>query len=38
MADSLQSYVQGIRRQCEHVHTALYQTYITYQFESTIAS
>ena len=38
MADSLQSYVQGIRRQCDHVHTALYQTYITYQFESTIAS
>ena len=31
MADSLQSYVQGIRRQCEHVHTALYQTYISYR-------
>lgn len=38
MADSLQSYVQGIRRQCEHVHTALYQTYITYQADAAIAS
>ena len=34
MADSLQSYVQGIRRQCEHVHTALYQTYISYATEN----
>jgi uncharacterized alpha-E superfamily protein len=34
MADSLQSYVQGIHRQCEHVHTALYQTYISYATES----
>ena len=34
MADSLRSYVQGIHRQCEHVHTALYQTYISYATET----
>jgi uncharacterized alpha-E superfamily protein len=38
MAESLQSYVQGIRRQCEQVHTALYQTYISYATESAFAS
>jgi uncharacterized alpha-E superfamily protein len=38
MADSLQSYVQGIRRQCEHVHTALYQTYISYAAENAFTS
>lgn len=38
LADSLQSYVQGIRRQCEQVHAALYQTYISYPAESAIAS
>jgi uncharacterized alpha-E superfamily protein len=38
MADSLQSYVQGIRVQCEQVHTALYDTYISYQTEAAIAS
>jgi uncharacterized alpha-E superfamily protein len=37
MADSLQSYAQGIRKQCEQVHTSLYQTYITYSAESAIA-
>jgi uncharacterized alpha-E superfamily protein len=37
MADSLESYVVGIRRQCEQVHTALYQTYISYPIESAIA-
>jgi uncharacterized alpha-E superfamily protein len=37
MADSLRSYVQGIHRQCEQVHTALYQTYISYQTEAAIA-
>src|SRR5262245_47843879 len=36
MADSLQSYVQGIRRQCEQVHTALYLTYINYPAEAAI--
>jgi uncharacterized alpha-E superfamily protein len=34
MADSLQSYVEGIHRQCEDVHTALYQTYISYATET----
>ena len=38
LADSLQSYVQGVRRQCEQVHTALYQSYIAYSTESAIAS
>ena len=38
MADSLQSYVQGIHRQCQHVHTALYQTYISYATESAFTS
>ncbi len=38
MADSLQSYVQGIHRQCQHVHTALYQTYISYATETAFTS
>ena len=38
MADSLQSYVQGIHRQCEHVHTALYQTYISYAADTALSS
>ena len=38
MADSLQSYVQGIHRQCEHVHTALYQTYISYATDTALSS
>ena len=38
MADSLQSYVVGIKRQCEQVHTALYQTYISYPIESAIGT
>jgi len=38
IAESLQSYLQGIRRQCEQVHGALYQTYINYELESAIAS
>lgn len=38
MAESLQSYVQGIRQQCGQVHIALYQTYINYETESAIAS
>jgi uncharacterized alpha-E superfamily protein len=38
MADSLQSYVQGIRGQCEQVHTALYQTYINYELDSAMTT
>ena len=38
MADSLVNYVQGVRKQCEQVHGALYQTYITYSVASAIAS
>jgi uncharacterized alpha-E superfamily protein len=37
MADSLQSYVRGIRKHCDLVHTALYQTYINYLTETAIA-
>ena len=37
MADSLQGYVQGIRKQCDLVHGALYQTYISYLTETAIA-
>ena len=38
IADSLESYVLGIRRQCDQVHTALYQTYISYSIESAIGT
>ena len=38
MADSLQSYVQGIHQQCQQVHTALYQTYISYATETAFTS
>jgi uncharacterized alpha-E superfamily protein len=37
IADNLQGYVQGVRRQCDQVHSALYQTYISYLTESAIA-
>jgi uncharacterized alpha-E superfamily protein len=37
MDDSLQSYVQGIRRQCQQVHVGIYQTYIRYSLESAMA-
>jgi uncharacterized alpha-E superfamily protein len=37
MADSLQSYVRGIHNNCDQVHTALYQTYISYLTETAIA-
>lgn len=36
MADSLVLYLQSIRKQCDQVHTALYQTYITYSIEAAI--
>jgi uncharacterized alpha-E superfamily protein len=38
MADSPLRYLENIRKQCEHVHAALYQTYITYSIEAAIAS
>jgi uncharacterized alpha-E superfamily protein len=38
LADSLRSYVVGIRQQCEQVHTALYQSYISYPIEAAITS
>jgi len=36
MAESLIAYVQSVHRQCDLVHAALYQTYITYPIESAI--
>jgi uncharacterized alpha-E superfamily protein len=36
MADNLQSYVRGIRKHCDLVHTALYQTYISYLTETAL--
>jgi len=38
MADSPLRYLENIRKQCEQVHAALYQTYITYSIEAAIAS
>src|SRR5262249_54380742 len=38
MADSPLRYLEGIRKQCEQIHAALYQTYITYSIEAAIAS
>ncbi len=37
MADSLVRYVESIRRQCDQVHAAVYQTYVTYPIETAIA-
>jgi uncharacterized alpha-E superfamily protein len=37
LADSLQSYVKSIHGQCDQVHSALYQTYISYLTETAIA-
>lgn len=34
---SLVRYVASIRKQCDQIHSALYQTYITYPIESAIA-
>jgi uncharacterized alpha-E superfamily protein len=38
MADSPLRYLENVRKQCEQVHAALYQTYITYSIEAAIAS
>ena len=35
--ESLVRYVASIRKQCDQIHTAMYQTYITYPIESAIA-
>jgi uncharacterized alpha-E superfamily protein len=37
MADSLIRYVRQVSRQCDQVHAALYETYITYPIETAIA-
>lgn len=37
MADNLVGYVQSIARQCGQVHSALYQTYISYSIDAAIA-
>jgi uncharacterized alpha-E superfamily protein len=38
MADEPRQYLESIRRQCEQVHAALYETYITYPIESALAT
>jgi uncharacterized alpha-E superfamily protein len=38
MADNPLRYLESIRKQCEQVHAALYQTYITYSIEAAIAN
>jgi uncharacterized alpha-E superfamily protein len=38
MADDPRGYLESVRRQCEQVHAALYETYITYPIESAFAS
>jgi uncharacterized alpha-E superfamily protein len=38
MADNPLRYLESIRKQCDQVHTALYQTYITYSIEAAIAT
>jgi uncharacterized alpha-E superfamily protein len=38
MADKPLRYLESIRKQCDQVHTALYQTYITYSIEAAIAN
>jgi uncharacterized alpha-E superfamily protein len=38
MADSPLRYLENVRKQCEQVHAALYQTYITYSIEAAMAS
>ncbi len=37
MADSLHDYLADVRRQCAQIHTAIYQTYISYPIEAALA-
>jgi uncharacterized alpha-E superfamily protein len=37
MADQPLRYLENIKRQCEQIHAALYETYIAYSIESAIA-
>lgn len=38
MADNPLRYLESIRKQCDQVHAALYQTYIAYSIETAIAT
>lgn len=38
MESDLHFYLEDIQRQCGQIHEAIYQTYITYQIESALAS
>jgi uncharacterized alpha-E superfamily protein len=38
IADDLGRYVASMRKQCDQIHTAVYQTYISYPVESALAS
>jgi uncharacterized alpha-E superfamily protein len=37
MADSLQHFLESVRRQCAQIHTATYQTFISYQVQPALA-
>jgi len=37
LEDDIVGYVEQLRRQCSQIHSALYQTYITYPIETAIA-
>jgi uncharacterized alpha-E superfamily protein len=38
LADDMQAYLGGIRRQCAAMHSAIYQAYVTYSVESALVS
>jgi uncharacterized alpha-E superfamily protein len=38
MAGDLHTYLQSIRQQCEHIHTAIYQTFIQYAVGAALAA
>jgi uncharacterized alpha-E superfamily protein len=37
MADSLEHFLESVRRQCAQIHTATYQTFISYQVQPAMA-
>jgi uncharacterized alpha-E superfamily protein len=37
VADSLQAFLDGVRRQCAQIHGATYQTFISYQLDPALA-
>lgn len=37
MAENMHAYLDGIQRQCTAIHSAIYQTYVTYPVETVLA-